>query len=189
MKVFLIVVGWTLGLFVSGVYTAISFIAYQLPVFTLIKILVTAGMLSGAIGGLFIGLALRQGERAISWRQVLLITLGWAIGLSIGLSILAAISNLLGYWIGFTMGGAIGGLVTGLVLCWRQRAISWRQVLLITLGWAIGFALGSAVTWVTNLYVIGGLMPRLLVGAPVFGVIAGTIGGGVMLWQINQSDA
>lgn len=65
--------------------------------------------------------------------------------------------------------------------------IHW-QVLLITMGWAIGFALGSAVTWVTNLYVIGGLMPRLVVGTPVLGVIPGTIGGGVMFWQINQID-
>lgn len=170
-------------------YTAIGFIAYQLPVFQLIKILVTAGMLSGGIGGLFIALALRQGERAIQRGHVLLIPLGWMIGLSIGLSVLAAIRNMLGYWIGFTIGGALGGLVTGLVLGWRQRGIQQRQVLFITLGWTIGFALGSAVTWVTNLYVIGGLMPRLVVGTPVFGVIAGTIGGGVMFWQIDQSDA
>jgi len=99
----------------------------------------TAGGIAGLIGGLITGLVLRRVHPSISQKQVVQVSLGWAVGLAIGL--------VFGGAIGFALSRAIGVLIGELA------------------GLAIGGPLGLAIS----------------------GSIAGAVGGGWMFRQLRQT--
>ena len=140
----------------------------------------------GAIGGLITGLVLQRTEQSIQWKQILLITLGWAIGMTISGSFYDAV----GEAIGGSIRGAIGGLITALVLQRTERSIQWMHILLITLGWAIGMAIGDVVgdiSYEALAGAIGGSIGWWTIPGALVGAISGAIGSGIMFWQLGQA--
>ena len=41
----------------------------------------------------------------------------------------------------------MGGLLTALILLWLVRSLNWKQLSVIGLGWALGFALAGWIVW------------------------------------------
>jgi hypothetical protein len=132
----------------------------------------------GAIGGFVTSLALWSEGVLSDRKNILWITLGWAIAEPIGVRILDVILNTIGVP-GFELlfgaiFGTIGGLITS-ILFWKESALSdWKDIIWVTLGWAIGWGIGRTV--------------NEAIGDPFGEVIGGAIGGFVMIWQLRKVE-
>ena len=93
------------------------------------------------VGGLIVGLVLQRVEPAITWKQVLLITLGWILATGLAGLISTSLYGSANTALNGILKGAIGGLTTMLVLRLVNPSIHWRQILIVTLGWTIGWTI------------------------------------------------
>jgi hypothetical protein len=137
------------------------------------------GFIMGAIAGWITGLILlRQIEPSIQWKYVSIVAFGWAIAWAISGSGL----------IGPIIGGTIGGVLTGLVLRWTKLFTSWKQILTVTIGWAVGWSIGWIIGYMIpdDIYYSSGYFVRWILGATV-GVISAAVGSWVMFWQLNRA--
>jgi hypothetical protein len=83
------------------------------------------------------------------------------------------------------LGGGMGGLLTGLVWRRAEPSASGWQVLIITVGWAVGWLLGMLVV-LANFLTLG--QPyRSGIDYTLIGVIGSAISSGVMVWQLRRA--
>ncbi len=130
--------------------------------------------IAGGIGGLITGLVLRRTDPPISWKQVPVVTLGWAIGWAIARAISPS-------WMTWGLiGGLVGGLITALALKWTHPSIRWKHVAVVTLGWGIGWAVGGAIA--SSIDTLDYVVRFVL-----WGGIAGTVGSWVTFWQLREA--
>ena len=122
--------------------------------------------LIGGVGGLITGLVLRRTEPPSPWKQVPVVTLGWAVGWSI-----------FGY-VGGPLAGLVGGTVTALALKWTHPSIQWKHVALVTIGWVSGWAVG---------WVAGDSQWWRMPGWVLYVGIGGAVGSWVMFWQLRKA--
>jgi hypothetical protein len=127
----------------------------------------------GAIGGASLGVALKDGKRAM------LLALAGAIGIGIGF--LTGFFTVLTIWepvhveglfLG-AVGGSLGGAAFGLALR------SWRKAGLLSLAGAVGFGVAVQAFW----YMLRGLEPQVLWGAitlAVWGIVGGAFLGAAL---------
>ena len=136
----------------------------------------------GAIGGTVTGYVLKRTEPFLSFQQLVVITLGWAIGGYIG-GYIGFEMEMVGYvgtvhWtIGWAIVGAIGGTVTGYVLKRTEPFLSFQQLVMITLGWAIGLAIGGYIVGYIQVYIgSADLMyaPRHPIGTTIYDALGRT---------------
>jgi hypothetical protein len=126
-----------------------------------------AGEIAGLIGGVGTAIVLKRITPSIGLKiyHLVLIALGWAAivyydwldgfviaGLQSGQSkygvVVAALSSTqVKYGIGGPLSGLVGGLLTALILFWAVRSLDWKQLAVIVIGWALGFAVGGWVVW------------------------------------------
>lgn len=160
--------------------------------------------LGGAVAGVGIGLALRRTRSAMGLREMSVVALGWALagatlgGINGSYPALGFPFVALVYDLGVTW--ALGGLLTGLALRYMQPEFSWRQIVIVCIGWAIGgavtlnlggdlaAALGNAegrYWWHGQHWVLPTLRWAYVVGGLIAGALGGAIGGWVMLWQLG----
>ena len=111
------------------------------------------------------------------WKQVLIVSVGWAIIGGIGMNIdEKAIAFLV-------IIGAIGGFTTGQALRTIEPSFQQKQVLIVSVGWAIGWAIGLATLWVTKPLLEHSFINGVFMVCIVFGIF-GAIGGGTTFWQL-----
>jgi hypothetical protein len=85
-------------------------------------------------------------------------------------------------FIGIPMGGVIGGIVGGGIggfgtafSMWTEKVFpSWNNILIVTLGWSMGWGLVELLIRMT---------PQLIVIPVTVGALIGGIGGFVTIWQ------
>jgi hypothetical protein len=122
-------------------------------------------VIGGTAGGFIIATALNN-EHVLSRPRYILIMLGWAIGAGIGLLVNGPI------------GGIIGGITTAIALRIEDMIPHWSHMFLITLGWAIGWAIIESTFKPES-----GDITSLVIGVAV-GV---AIGGFVTIWQLRKA--
>ena len=140
-------------------------------------------IIGGGIGGLITALVLRRADPLTPWKQVLGVTLGWAVAMAIERSWPGLFRS---SWM-FRGGvlGFIGGLITALALKWTHPSMQWKHVAFVTLGWGVGWAVGGAVA----VSLAGPNQPHsywVFLDA-VWGGIGGTAGSWVMFWQLRDA--
>lgn len=180
--VFLITLGWAASLVLSS---PTSHSNMELSYWAL------CGSALGLVAGLI------SWRRGVSpwWKQTLKV-LGFVVGTGLAWILAEAILNET-FWsplrvpflylaepVGLIVGGATGGLLTGLV--WRLVApsVHGKQVLIVTVGWAVGLLLGSLVVLVDMLTLTQQFRSGL--DYTLIGVIGGAVGSGVMAWQLRR---
>ena len=119
------------------------------------------------IGGVGTALVLKLAKPSSGLKiyHLILIALGWAgivfydwldgfavAGLSSsqninGVAIPALSSNKITYGTGGWLSGLVGGVLTALILLWLVRSLNWKQLSVIGIGWASGFAIGGWIVW------------------------------------------
>jgi hypothetical protein len=150
--------------------------------------------IAGGIGGLITGLVLRRTDPPNPWRKVLVVTAGWAVSWAI--VAIATLPKVYEYFrvygpdrsaLGLpgALAGLIGGFITSLALKWAQPSIHWKHVVIMTLGWGIGWAAGGA--WASEIRVTHNWETRLTIGYALWGAIGGAVGGWVMFWQLREA--
>jgi hypothetical protein len=129
------------------------------------------GALIGGIGGFITGISLMLDHVLSYWRSILVITLSWMAGWVIGWGF---IGIPLGGVIGGIVGGGIGGFGTAFSM-WTEKVFpSWNNILIVTLGWSMGWGLVELLIRMT---------PQLIVIPVTVGALIGGIGGFVTIWQ------
>jgi hypothetical protein len=126
-----------------------------------------AGALAGLIGGVGTAIVLKLAKPSSGLRiyHLLLIAFGWAgivfydwldgfavAGLSggqnkYGVVIPALSGHQIKHGIGGPLSGFVGGLLMVLILFWSVRSLDWKQLCVIGMGWAVGFAVGGWIVW------------------------------------------
>jgi hypothetical protein len=95
-------------------------------------------LIGGAIGGLITGLALSPTQPSIPWKQILVVAFGWAT--------MIGVVNWAMYFVGSIVAGMIagsmGGLITALALRRTRPSMSWKQVVLVAVGWGLAMTVG-----------------------------------------------
>ena len=141
------------------------------------------------VGGLIVGLVLQRVEPAITWKQVLLITLGWILATGLAGLISTSLYGSANTALNGILKGAIGGLTTMLVLRLVNPSIHWRQILIVTLGWTIGWTIAHyyGPKFYDAFYGFAGssIVLWAIPGAVLAG-IAAAIGSIVMYWQLGR---
>lgn len=176
-------IGWSIGMTIMTIISVKNFALNSAIVrYTII----------GTISGFAIALVLRKEKLVPKWKNVFLITSGWAISWAIGMGTLDQVNTLLGP----TISGAIGGLAIALILL-RKKLFSEKQNLLIILGWVIS-ALISRFSYAAIFSIIFDLMQNLInvdirtlaivssISGILGGAIGGSIGGAIMVWCLRR---
>lgn len=114
---------------------------------------------------------------------VSLISFGWATGWAIS----GAISLAIGMTISAAIMGAIGGLATGYALKQIEPSIQRKQIVIVTIGWAIGGAIGVVIMGDIGdaIYPKVGVAIGWGIGGATGGATGGAIGGAIMLWCLR----
>jgi hypothetical protein len=168
-------------------------IGWGIALFTLVPVLsssanvLIADIFVGTIGGFITGVALARTEDSVRWKQMLLITVGWVSAwtltdliylLSANLDISGGFAGSYDSWlILWGTSGSLGGLITGLTVWRKGTSVQWRQVFIVTAGWA-------------SFLIIGIFVPpdsSESLGFAIGGSIAGLIGAAIMFWQLSQA--
>jgi hypothetical protein len=150
------------------------------------------GGLVGTIGGLITGLVLRRTDPPSPWKQVPVVTLGWAIGLTIARLwpfLLSGPPPALWTIIG-AISGLVGGLVTALALKWIHPSIQWKHVAIVTLGWMLGWLVGGAIGTILaefNRSSLDGSVSFAFLAGALWGGIGGAVGSWVTFWQLREA--
>ena len=146
------------------------------------------GMIAGGIAGLIGGvgtaivLKLAKPSNGLKIYHLILIALGWAgivyydwldafvvAGLPVtqnkyGIVTAALSSTQIKYGMGGPLSGLVGGVLTALILLWAVRSLNWKQLCVIVVGWAFGFAIGGWIVWI-----IGFQIALNYVNGPTYG--------------------
>ncbi len=178
-----------------------------------------AGGIAGLIGGVgtAIVLKLAKPSNGLKIYHLILIALGWASIVSYdwldGFAVagLAGNQNIYGvvipalsghqikYGMGGPLSGLVGGVLTALILLWLVRSLNWKQLCVIVIGWALGFAIGGWIVWTIGFqialnYVYGpiygndpGISSLILLTliSVLCGALAGWCGGAATLKQFS----
>ena len=182
-----------------------------------------AGGIAGLIGGVGTAIVLKLVKPSIGLKiyHLILIALGWAAiifydwmdgfvvaGLSPSQNkyeiVMPALSgNQIKYWIGGPLSGLVGGVLTALILLWAVRSLRWKQLCVIVIGWALGFAIGGWIVWTIGLQIavnyvygptygndpgISSLILFTLISA-LCGAFAGWSGGAATLKQFSMKPS
>jgi hypothetical protein len=142
-----------------------------------------------AVIGLIIGLVLQRVEPAITWKQILLITLGWVVASVIGGVVSSSLYGTANTALNGILQGAIGGLTTMLVLRLVNPSIHWIQILIVTLGWTIGWTIAhyyGPIVYNALDGAIGNSLGWWVIPGAVLAGVAAAIGSLVMFWQLGQ---
>jgi hypothetical protein len=143
-----------------------------------------AGGIAGLIGGVGTAIVLKLAKPSSGLKiyHLILTALGWAgivfydwldgftvAGLTgnqnkYGVAIPALSSHQIKYGMGGSLSGLVGGVLTALILLWLVRSLNWKQLSVIVIGWALGFAIGGWIVWT-----IGFPIALNYVYGPVFG--------------------
>ena len=134
--------------------------------------------LAGALGGVVTALVLRWALPVLHRREVLLITLAWAISGVAGNVVDQAMGGLA--FLDALVNGALGGLATGALIRTVRPSVPWRSVLVICGGWALAGALGSVVVFAAALtfysaYGSAGLVVIAAIAWAVFGSVGALV--------------
>jgi hypothetical protein len=149
-----------------------------------------AGAVGWALGGALAGVTSAQGLRLMGFRvklqHVIVMTIGWAAAGILGGGLSWNYSpSLGGEALGGALGGTAGGIVTGHVLRHLDEHVPTERLAIIAVGWAIGGAVGSLLSWLYLGYF--GLTVYVIAGAVTGGII-GAIGGGLMLFELSAGN-
>jgi hypothetical protein len=173
VSVLLITAGWSVCVGVATVMLGIG--VFQPGSFWVL------GGFVGTVSGLITGLVLRRTDPPSPWKQVLVVTLGWALGMAIARLwpfLLSQPPPALWTIIG-AIGGLVGGGITALALKWTHPSIQWKHVALVTLGWGLGSAVGGAIGTI--------LLPITFFAGALWGGIGGAVGSWVTFWQLRAA--
>jgi hypothetical protein len=182
------------------------------------------GMIAGGIAGLIGGvgtaivLKLAKPSNGLKIYHLILIALGWAgivlydwldgfaiAGLPVsqnkyGIVIPALSSSQIKYGMPGPLSGLVGGVLTALILLWAIRSLNWKQLCVIAIGWAAGFAIGGWIVWTIGFQIalnyvdgptygndpgISSLILFTLISV-LGGAFAGWIGGAATLEQFRS---
>jgi hypothetical protein len=178
-----------------------------------------AGGIAGLIGGVgtAIVLKLAKPSNRLKIYHLILIAVGWAgivfydwqggfvvAGLSgsqnkYGVAIPALSSQEIKYGMSGPLSGLVGGLLTALILLWLVRSLNWKQIAVVVIGWAAGFAIGGWVVWTIGFPIAlnyaygpiygndpgsGSIILFTLISA-LAGAFAGWVGGAATLRQLS----
>jgi hypothetical protein len=135
--------------------------------------------IAGGVGGLVTSLVLRRTDPPSSWKQVPLVTLGWAIGWAIAEAVPVA------FGISPAIAGLVGGGITALALKWVHPSLQWKHVALVTLGWVVGWVVGWAIGAIPPSY--GSTLSSVLKYA-LYGGSGAAIGGWAMFRQLREAQ-
>jgi hypothetical protein len=138
--------------------------------------------IGGAIGGLITAIAFRNKNSGSNQRSIFWFALAWAIGGAVGWTIGEALTEAIGMGIGFAIGAMISMVIivsTGYVL------FNWKSLAWIVLAWAIGAAIGWAIT---KGLLIEKLSIDLATSWAIGTAIGWGIGGFVMGWQLVEGE-
>jgi len=183
IPVFWIVLGFGFGWGIGG---ASIILAGDLTV-----VLIITWVISWAIGGFSTAITLYYEHALTNWKNVLWITLGWAIAFLIGEEILVAINLPIhpGGTVGLISGG-IGGGVTGIILRKENIFYNQKNILWTSLAWSIGISIGTEIGFAIGFAIGPAIGIGDLVGFPIGlgigGAISGGIGGLVTIRQIKK---
>jgi serine/threonine protein kinase len=201
-----ITLGWAIGLAISEGITREIFRAIGSVIGWIIsrEIGIVIGM---AIGGFITALALYREKIFTSWKNVLWVTLGWIISGVVELILVRVIGGALTYATEcaiFALGLAIGGLGTSFILRKEKILASWKNILWIILGWAVGGAIVGEVMYIGiilegNVAIYGamnaimgatgittGYTILLMATNAIGGASCGLIGGAIMIWHLRK---
>ena len=126
-----------------------------------------AGGIAGLIGGVGSAIVLKMAKPSDGLKiyHLVLLALGWAgivyydwldgfivAGLPVaqnkfGIVTMAISTNPIKPGIGGPLSGLVGGILTALILLWSSRSLDWKQLCVIVIGWAAGFAIGGWIAW------------------------------------------
>jgi hypothetical protein len=126
-----------------------------------------AGGIAGLIGGVgsAIVLKLARPSNGLKIYHLILLALGWAgivfydwlggfvvAGIPVaqnkfGVVTMALSGNPIKSGMGGPLSGLVGGVLTALILLWSARSLDWKQLCIIVIGWASGFAVGGWIAW------------------------------------------
>lgn len=178
-----------------------------------------AGGIAGVIGGVGTAVVLKLAKPSSGLKiyHLILIALGWAgivyydwldgfviAGLpstqnKYGIAIAALSSSQIKYGIGGPLSGVVGGVLMALILLWSVRSLNWKQLGVIVISWALGFAVGGWLVWTIgfqialnyaygSIYGNGSGMSSLILFTLISilcGAFAGWIGGAATLKQFS----
>src|ERR1700690_2256669 len=145
---------------------------------------IIAGGIAGLIGGVgsAIVLKLARPSNGLKIYHLVLLALGWAgivyydwldgfivAGLPVaqnkfGIVTMALSANPLKTGIGGPLSGLVGGVLTALILLWSSRSLDWKQLCVIVIGWASGFAIGGWIAWTLGFQIAMNYANGLLYG-------------------------
>ncbi len=219
-QILMLAIGWTIG---GSFFYLVNFwksgfwnwrdsasADYHVPFYGVMKALmpgmigVVIGLvLTVVIGLVVIGLVLRRIEPSLRRTQILMLAIGWALWCSIFYLVVSVLGGTRRLGLYFVGGGFAGGVITGLVLRWAKLLTGWKQVVVVTIGWAIGVAVCSLTFSIMiphalpriqeygYSYVVSKLFtdydPEYFALRAVGGAVAGIIGSGIMFWQISRA--
>ena len=182
---------------------------------------VPRAVIAGLIGGVgtAIVLKLAKPSNGLKIYHLILLALGWAgivyydwldgfvvAGIPVAQNpngvVIAALSvNPIKGGIGGPLSGLAGGVLTALILLWSVRSLRWKQLCVIVVGWALGFAIAGWIAWTIGLQIalnyangplygnnsgISSLILFTLISV-LCGAFAGWSGGAATLKQFQQN--
>jgi len=166
-------------------------------------LLVLGWAICGAIGGFFTAQALWKEQIIKIWINVPLISLGWAVAWAVGWPIAAAL-NWSGNWgvgwaIGWIIAWAIGAFITAWVLHKEQGWTASKNLLFITLGWAVIGTVGWSINLFASTLIFkamggalvdtflwkGGFTILMAVAGSIAGAFVGALGGMLVIRRLK----
>ncbi len=135
--------------------------------------LMSQAIVTGLVGGIITSFALRLREPLVSWRDAVIISIGWT-----GAWYLAWLIYIYAYSI-VPIAWIIGGSTIGFVLRWK-KLIAWKQVAFVAIGWSVAYVIG-----LFNM-ILSSVPFGYEIGYAILGLISGTIGSAVTLLQIPR---
>ncbi len=127
---------------------------------------------SAIAGGFGTALALRRVRSTFQWKYAGMVVGAWVVSVAIGWALYKSMSASINMSVALI--GALGGLGMGLILRSIEPAFQGKQIVLVAIGWAIAYYVGS-------LYAAYGIVNLIIQGG-----IVGLIGGVVMFWALSQ---
>jgi Caspase domain len=180
-------------------------LAQLLFAFTLVRLggstslftLLLGGAFSCAVGGGITGAVLQRETRGISRQGLAYLAGGWALAGGIGCSLAWYVDETRAYdgaplvvaLIPIIV-GAIGGYINSIIIRQNIPNIDINQVIIMTLGWLIGWLAFMGFLLVLDWNTVAGSSEiGYVVRFSTGGAVLGLVGGGVMLWQVYMSRA
>ena len=184
-----IALGWAIGLLLAVVFSTTSTFSLS----SLLMLFATGGVLNAIV--------FRVEGVLASWRSQLWVALGWTGGFGMGFLIGAGIMGWLSPTVGGAgfdagpivivsgaLGGGLGAFLNTITLRSNNVDVGRKRATAITLAWAAAVCIGLISLYVELTLGIptGYSQTGQLIGAALSGLLTGSIGGAVMIWQLRQ---